>query len=94
MKDKVKQLCKERGTTLKELAGKMGIARESLTRALNGNPTLLTIQGIATALEVEVWQLFTGSGNALNGFVEYRGEIYRIQTPADLEKLLAMVKKK
>lgn len=58
MKDKVKQLCKAKGITLKDLANKIGIARESLTRALDGNPTLSTIQGIADALEVNVTELF------------------------------------
>lgn len=58
MKEIVKHLCKEKGITLKDLAEKIGIARESLTRALDGNPTLSTIQGIATALDVNITDLF------------------------------------
>lgn len=92
MKDMVKQLCKAKGITLKDLADKIGIARESLTRALDGNPTLSTIQGIADGLNIEVSQLFIGSENALNGFVDYQGTIHRIQSKDDLEKLLALVK--
>jgi transcriptional regulator with XRE-family HTH domain len=97
MKEIVKSLCKQRGITLKELAAQIGIARESLTRALDGNPTLSTLQGIASALGVDVWQLFTSSdspapGELLNGFVEYQGEIHRIRTVKDLEKLIDLVK--
>lgn len=58
MKEIVKHLCKEKGVTLKDLAEKIGIARESLTRALDGNPTLSTIQGIATALDIKITDLF------------------------------------
>jgi len=61
MKEKVKRLCKEQGKTLKDLAADIGIARESLTRALDGNPKLSTIQKIAKALKVEAWQLLTDS---------------------------------
>jgi DNA-binding phage protein len=52
--------------TLKDLAEKIGIARESLTRALDGNPTLSTIQGIATALEVNITDLFEQPEQASN----------------------------
>jgi transcriptional regulator with XRE-family HTH domain len=58
MKERVKQMCKERGIALKDLADRVGIARESLTRALDGNPTLSTLQGIANALNVNVRDLF------------------------------------
>jgi len=90
MKEVVKRLCKEQGTNLKELSGKMGIARESLTRALSGNPTLATIDGIARALNVSVWELFAGSGNSFNGFVEFNGKIYRIRSRFDLENILKL----
>jgi len=56
-------MCKARGIALKDLAEKVGIARESLTRALDGNPTLSTLQGIAAALEVDIRDLFEDSKN-------------------------------
>ena len=39
---------------MRQLAEKMQIAPESLSRAINGNPQLSTIQSIATNLNVEV----------------------------------------
>jgi transcriptional regulator with XRE-family HTH domain len=89
MKTIVKNLCRERNMTLKDLAAKMNIARESLSRALDGNPQLNTLQSIATALNVPVGALFASTGS-LNGFVEYDGTIYRIHTPEDLRRLLDM----
>lgn len=56
---RVKELCSERGLTLKELAEKMGIKPESLSRALGGNPQLTTLENIANALEVGVAELLT-----------------------------------
>lgn len=60
LSSRVKELCSERGITLKVLAEKMDIKPESLSRALNGNPHLSTLQNIANALEIGVAVLLTG----------------------------------
>ena len=54
LSNRVKELCTEQGITLKELSEKMGIKPESLSRALNGNPQLSTLENIAKALGVGV----------------------------------------
>ncbi len=43
LSNRVKELCRQRGIQLKDLAKGMGIAPESLSRAINGNPQLSTI---------------------------------------------------
>lgn len=55
---RVKDVCKEKGITITQLAEILGIKQESLSRAINGNPTLDTLQKIATALNVPVSALF------------------------------------
>ena len=55
---RVKEVCKEKGVTVTYLAELLGIKQESLSRAINGNPTLDTLQKIATALNVPVSALF------------------------------------
>lgn len=40
----VKELCRIQGITLKELAHRIGIAPESLSRTLSGNPQLSTLE--------------------------------------------------
>jgi len=57
---RVKDICKIKGITLKQLAEKMGVPPESLSRAISdkGNPTRSTMQQIATSLGVEVSELF------------------------------------
>ena len=58
---KVKELCRIHGITLKELAQRIGIAPESLSRTLNGNPKLSTLEAIARNLNVNLSDLFASS---------------------------------
>jgi len=58
MELRVKDICKEKGVLMKDLADKMCINRISLTSMINGNPTISTLEKIATALGVEVSELF------------------------------------
>ena len=79
---------------MQEFADKLGIARVNLTKTINGNPTMETLQKIATALDVQVWELFTATTTGeINGFVEYRGTIYKIQSREDLQQLNDLVNK-
>ena len=55
---RVKEILKEKGMMQKDLAAKMGVADISLSRSINGNPSMDTIIKIAEALEVEVGELF------------------------------------
>jgi transcriptional regulator with XRE-family HTH domain len=54
---RVKDVCKSKGVSVTDLAARMGIAQESLSRAINGNPTLQTLERIAGALGVLVSEL-------------------------------------
>ena len=72
----VRMLCRRQGITMRQLAEKMKIAPESLSRAINGNPQLSTIQSIAKNLNVEVATLFNLRLNQsdLTAIVVFRGE--------------------
>ena len=54
---RVKDVCKSKGVSVTDLAARMGIAQESLSRAINGNPTFQTLERIAGALGVSVSEL-------------------------------------
>ena len=58
MELRVKELCKEKGLQMQELADKLGITRITLTRNISGNPTISTLENIAAALGVTVPELF------------------------------------
>lgn len=54
MKLRVKELCKQKGITQKELAKLIGITPVGLAKSLSGNTTLATLEKIACALGVSV----------------------------------------
>lgn len=66
MELRVKEVCKEKGMQMQELAEKLSINRITLTASLKGNPTIGTLEKIAAALEVEVTELFAlTAGNTI-----------------------------
>lgn len=87
---RIKDICKERNLTLGDLADKMNIKRESLSRAINGKPNLDTLEKIASALNVEVWELFTPATNKeeLTALVDHQGKLYKANTIEDLQKII------
>lgn len=58
MELRIKEVIKEKGMTITELADKMGINRVNLSNMVNGNPTVETLNKIADALCVPVTELF------------------------------------
>lgn len=87
----INTILKEKGFTKKSLADEIGISREFLYSILNGNPTVKSLESVAAALDISVWQLFAGSEDALNGFVEYNHIIHRIQSIDDMKKIIKKI---
>lgn len=85
--DNVRRICKEQGKQLKDLAADMGIDPASLTRALNGNPRLDTIEKIANALGVSVKSLFEPLED-VEGFIRIGERVYQFNSKRELDKLL------
>ena len=85
---KVKELCSERGMTIKQLAENMKIAPESLSRAINGNPQLSTIRKIAEALDVSIADLFDRDEVELLAIVVCAGRTKTATTKAELKKIV------
>lgn len=88
---KVKELCKDRGIQLKDLAMKMNIAPESLTRTLRGNPQLSTLNNIADALNIEISELFNHSPQTLQAIIIYKGKTYTANDINSLERIIATI---
>ena len=55
---RIKEILKEKGMKMKELADKMDIAPETLSRTLQNNPQYKTLKVIANILEVSMRDLF------------------------------------
>lgn len=92
---RIKDICKEKGMTLEELAKKLGILRTSLSQALTRNSfSTDKLKEIATALDVPMWQLFAspeeiaGTGDFV-AFIKDGMEIYHADSWQELEKLVS-----
>ena len=89
LSNRVKELCSQRGIQLKDLAKAMGIAPESLSRAINGNPQLSTITCIADNLGISISELFAVKEQIpLNDIIVCRDKTYTAQTLSELKLLV------
>lgn len=55
---RIKEVAKEKGYSVTNLAEKLEMSQVSLSRIINGNPTAETLLKIANALDVDVRELF------------------------------------
>lgn len=93
---RIKEILKEKGMTMLQLAEELGIHRTNLFTSLSGNPTLSRLEEIAKILDVKLTDLFREDEGVkekkLMGFVEYDDKIYKINAVEDLEELLKKLK--
>ena len=90
IKLRIAELLVEKGISKTKFAEMMGVQKQNVNLLLSTN-NIQKLEQIAEALGVEFSDLFVNdkpAEEAVNGFVEYRGEIYRIKSKADLEELL------
>lgn len=59
----IKKVIKSKGLTVKEVATRMGIAKENLSVHINGNPSVQVLERIADAVGCEVGDFFEKSAN-------------------------------
>lgn len=91
MELRIKELCKARGITQKDLADKSGFSRVGLAKAISGNPTIGTLQKVADALGVEFLELFAPKRADFTAFIDYRGELHRFDTIEAIKAYLSTI---
>lgn len=92
---RIKEIMQEKGITQKKLAEDIGVAEISLSRSLRGNPTLDTLERIATALNVPITELFNaGTNEELTALIQHKGDFYKACTIAELENIVGKIKEK
>lgn len=96
---RIKEILKEKGITLSQLADTMGVSRQALSRQVAGKLLVEKAEEIATALNVPMWQLFVspeevaGSGDFV-AFIKDGRDIYHADSWQELEKLVSLVSNK
>ena len=97
---RIKEICKEKGMTLEDLAKKLGILRTSLSQALSRNSfSTDRLNDIATALDVPMWQLFASPDEVAGSkdfvaIIRYNGELKEVTSVEELEKIVSQIKDK
>ena len=95
----IKKVIKERGWTLERLASEMtnkredkkGISQSSLSQLLNGSTPLDRLQEIARIIGVPLSELVKDE-NQINGYIEVRGELKKVTSIEELEKIVNELK--
>ena len=88
MRFRILELCKEAGINQTELAEKIGLSRVGLSKAINGNPAIGTLEKIADALGVPVTELFEKSNTGdIVGFVKIGDTVHEVKSAEDVKDL-------
>lgn len=86
---RIKEICKQKGMTMGQIAERLGISPVNLSNSLNGNPTMNRLQEVADILEVEISELFEKENKAeISGYVEVDGVVHKIESIDALRNLL------
>lgn len=86
---RIKELCKEKHITMAEIAAKIGINPITLSQSLNGNPTLSRLQEVASALGVNVSELFEQPiKESMYGCIYVNGSPVIVNNREEIEVLL------
>lgn len=96
----IKKVIKECGWTLERLASEMtnkredkkGISQSSLSQLLNGSTPLDRLQEIARIIGVPLSELVKDE-NQINGYIEVGGELKKVTSVGELEKIVSELKK-
>ncbi len=84
---RIAEILKEKGMTQTDLAERIGISRVGLSKAINGNTTITTLRKIASALGVEITELFAKRDDFI-AFIDHLGKLYRCDSIDENRALL------
>lgn len=90
---RVKEICKSKGMLMEQLAENLGVTRVTLTRNINGNPTIETLEKIANALSVSITELFE-SNSGFTALIDNNGTLYRVNSIDELKRLISQLESK
>ncbi|WP_302029783.1 helix-turn-helix domain-containing protein [Bacteroides finegoldii] len=85
---RIKEVCKEKGVKIMDLSTMIGVSQTNTSNIINGkvNPSLETLEKIASALNVRITELFEEPTN-INGYIELDGTIHKVSSKEDIKKL-------
>ena len=89
---RIKEILKEKGMKMKEIADKMDIAPETLSLTLQNNPQYKTLKVIANILEVSMRDLFKDvnavENKDMRGCIFYNNKMFTFNSREELVEYL------
>jgi len=92
---RIKEILKQQGKTMQDLADMIGINRVNLSNSLNGNPTLDRLKQVADYLNVDLKDLFKETkkdGIEVFGLVKINEDVWIVDNFPTLEQVYNQVK--
>jgi len=92
---RIKEILKQQGKTMQDLADMIGINRVNLSNSLNGNPTLERLKQVADCLNVDLKELFKETNKdsiEIFGLVKINEDILIIDNYSSLEQVYKQAK--
>ena len=89
---RIKEILRERGISIVEFAEKLGIERQNVYKTFT-KPTWQRLEQCSEILNIPISEFFEKDNSEINGFIEYKGAIYRITNLESFQNLVDIVKK-
>lgn len=92
---RIKEILKQQGKTMQDLADMIGINRVNLSNSLNGNPTLDRLKQVADCLNVDIKDLFKEKNKnevQILGVIKLNDDILVIDNYSSLEHVYSQTK--
>ena len=81
VEENLREICRRKGLRLSDVADRVGAGQSNLINSVKGNPKLSTLQDIADALSISVFELLTMRPNAAEGIVIIGGQTFQLSKP-------------
>ncbi len=86
---RVKEICDQKGISIKELADRLSVTPSAISQSLSGNPSLKKIEEIADALDVDISELFAPKdSDSFLAIISHEGELRRFDSVGELKQYL------
>lgn len=87
---RIKEILRERGISVVEFADKLGIERQNVYNVFT-KPTWQRLEQCSEILNMPISEFFEKDDSEINGYLEYRGAIYRIKDLQSFQNLADII---
>lgn len=101
MQVRIKEIMVEKGMSSVSLADIIGVSKVTVSNLINNKtmPSVETLEKIATALNVPMWQLFASpkevtGDNELTALIQHKKDFYKAVTIEELKKIVTEIEEK